>query len=679
MGLFKLLLEPGVNTLATKTLAEGTWVDSNLIRFRDGYAEQMLGWEKLSDDLVAEPAGGTARSLHGLTDTDGFHYLAIGSNTNLEVLLNGQIYDITPLRATVNIAVDFSTVINTTTVTIVDATHGGNTGDEIVILVPVSVGGVILWGRYIITVVDANTYTIESATAATATVNNGGAVPEFDTTNLDATVTVTFANHGLSVNDIFLIEVSTTVGGLALTKQVLVATVPTADTFTFEWTSAATSTASGFENGGNARIYYLIAPGLASTQITYGYGTGTYGSGTWGVGDPGATYTVPLRYWFLENIGETLLAAVSYGTLYEWNSPVTNSATEVTAAPDIMTAMFVAMPSTSVVALGAEVLGVQDPLLVRWSDTGDYNDWTATVTNQAGSYRLSHGQRIVGGIQAAMSGLIWTDDALWQMQYVGTPFIFTFNLISHGCGLIAPLAMGLLNRDVYWMGVRGFYRYGTGVPESIDCPIWDDVFLDLDTANMDKCICGVDATNEEVYWFFPSISGGTGEIDSYVRLNNLGQWDFGLAGTQLARTSWGSTEAALPPAVTLDRYIVEQEQGYDAAGTAFADVHLLSGYQDLEDGEQMYKVDMVVPDFKWRGDDPSLQLTFYAIDQPSDEETPRSYGPYTVTPSTKWFSIFPALRGRQISVEIDGVAGWWRLGAIRLRTAPSGKRPQAGG
>ncbi len=682
MGLFKLNLQPGVNTLATKTLAEGTWAESNLIRFRDGYVEQMFGWTRLSDDLVAEPAGGTARSLHGLTDSDGFSYLAIGSNTNLEVLFNGEIYDITPLTSTQNVAVSMDTSSGSPVVTITDVAHGASTGDEIDIYIPVSVGGLILWGPYVVTVVDVDNYTITASSNATANVTNGGAVPSFTTTfpGTPTVVTVTLANHGLSVNDLFDVQVSTTVGGVVIFGQYLVQTVPTANTFTIT-TTAASSAATGGENGGNARILYLLPPGGASTVLVQGYGSGTYGTGTWGEGDPGLTYTVPLRYWFLENIGETLMAAVSYGTLYEWNPPVSTRATEVTAAPDVMTAMFVAMPSTSVVALGAEVLGVQDPLLVRWSDTGDYNDWTATVDNQAGSYRLSHGQRIVGGIQGSLSGLIWTDDALWQMQYVGPPFVFTFSLISHGCGLIAPLAAGLLNRDTYWMGVRGFYRYGTGAPEALPCPVWDTVFMDMDSANMDKCICGVDSANEEVYWFYPSITGGTGEIDSYVRLNTEGQWDYGPSGTLLARTAWGSTESALPPAVTLDRYLVRQEDGFTADGAALTGVHLLSGFQDIEDGEQMYKCDMVVPDFKWRGDDPSLEITFYAVDQPSEEGSPRSYGPYTVTPDTKWFSIFPPLRGRQVAVEInsDGLDQWWRLGAVRLRTAPSGRRPQSGG
>jgi hypothetical protein len=687
VGLPKLLLQPGANTLATKTLAKGTWIETNCVRFREGFLEKNFGWQRLSDDQVAMPAGGTARSLHGLTDTDGFDYLAIGSNTNLEIYLNGQIYDITPLRATVDVAVSMDTVINTPTVTVTDVAHGAATGDEVEFVIPVAIGGLIIWGNYIVTVVDVDNYTITASSNATATVNNGGAVPTFTTTfpGTPTVVTVTLAAHGLSINDIFYVEVSTTVGGVVIVGAYLVQTVPTADTFTIT-TSAAGSAATGGENGGNARILYLLAPGPATSYLTQGYGSGTYGSGTWGEGDGASTFLIPLRYWFLENIGETLVAAVSQGTLYEWTSPVTSRATEVTAAPDIMTAMYVAMPATCVVALGAEVLGIQDPLLVRWSDSGDYNDWIASVTNQAGSYRLSHGQKIIGGFQGPMSGMIWTDDALWQMQYVGPPFIFTFKLVDHGCGLIAPLAMGVLNSIVYWMGANGFFRYGSGSPESIPCPIWDTIFQDFDDANGDKCICGISATTDEIYWFYPSLSGGTGEIDSYVRVNTNGQWDFGQSGTLLARTAWGSTEGGFPPSVDLNSYLQLQETGYDADGSAMTGVLARSGYMDIDEGQDMSLIDQIIPDFKWKGTDPEVQMTFYAIDDPSEDDpeqgnTPRSFGPYTVTPDTKWFTILPAIRARQISVEItsDGEDMWWRLGAIRYRLAKAGRRPQTGG
>lgn len=682
MALQKLLLKSGTNTEATPTLAEGTWVETNCIRFRDGYLEKMLGWQP----LAVTPVMGTARSMHGWSDTDGIVYIAIGTNTNLMIIWNGNLDDITPLRATVNIAVAFSTTDGETEVTITDTAHGANVGDQVNIVTPVSVGGIVMSGYYTITsIVDADNYTVEAADAATATVSGGGAVADFDTTNLDSEVLVTFADHGFMVGQQFTVYVSTAVGGLTLNGSYLILTVPDADTLTFDAGSAASSTTSGFENGGNVRIEYLISPGPASTMITQGYGTGGYGLGPWGIGDPGSTFLLPLRYWFLENFGVTLIASMSNGPMYEWTPPysTTPRATAIVGPPTINTAMFIAMPALQVISLGAEVLGVQDPLLVRWSDAGSYTDWIATTTNQAGSYRLSHGSRIVGGIQGALAGLIWTDDALWQMQYIQPPLVYTFTIVAHGCGLIAPKAMGLLGRDVFWMSVRGFYRYGSGAPEQLPCPVWDTVFLDLDTANMDKCICGVNSAENEVMWFFPSISGGTGEIDSYVKLAvETGDWDYGPAGTLLARTAWGSDASgtSLPVSIDLSRYAQEQELGFNAGETAaMTGVRAKSAYLDIEDGKQMYRVDQIIPDFKMLGTDPTLRMTLHVLDHPNG--TPREFGPYTITQDTQYFSIVPAARGRQVAVEIemDGADMWFRLGAVRIRTAPSGVRPQSGG
>lgn len=668
MGMVKLTLKPGISTEATPTLASGTWSESNLIRFRDNFLEKVFGWMKISLTQIV----GVARTLLGFLDANAVQYIAIGTNRRLEVWQNGQIYDITPLRDTANVAVDLSTVIGTPTVTIVDAAHGGATGDEVNVFVPISVGGLIIYGPYTITVLNANSYTITAASNATATVNNGGAVPLFNTTNLSTTVLVTFANHGYTTGQIFTVQVSTTVGGVVIDGDYIV-TVLTANTFNITDT-AATGTNAGSENGGNARYLYLIAPGLVSSTTTVGYGTGAWGGGAWGIGS-GSTF-VSLRYWFLDNFSATLIACIGYGKMYSWVSPVTNRSQEIVNAPDISTSMFIAMPQQQVVSLGAEVLGTQDPLLVRWSDAGDYTDWIASTTNQAGSYRLSRGTRIVGGMQGPLSGLIWTDTDLWQMQYVQPPFIYTFNQIATGMGLIAPLAMGILGRNVYWMSEQGFYIYGSGAPSPLPCDVWDTIFQDLDTLNQDKIIAATNSVTNEVAWFYPSISGGTGEIDAYVRVNTNGQWDYGPAETLFARTAWADGNlSGLPVAVTLDNYLVQHETGYNNDTVAMTGVRAKTGYVDVAEGQDMMLIDQIVPDFMLRGTDPAIEISLHVLDEPTGSSV--EFGPYTVNSSTSIISILPAARGRQIAFEVasDAVDTWWRLGAVRLRTRPSGRRP----
>lgn len=670
MAIQKLILNPGITTESTETLAgtESRWSRSNLIRWRDSFLEKVFGWARISETVIV----GVARTLLGFLDAASVAYIAIGTNRRLEVWQNGEIYDITPLRATHNVAVTLDTVIGTTTVTVTDAAFGGSTGDEVVVYVPMSVGGIILLGTYTLTKVDANNYTIESATAATATVNNGGAVPSFATTNTSTTVVVTLANHGYSNGQVFTVQVSTAVGGVTILGEYVVANVTTN---TFEITTAvATGTTTGGENGGNARYQYLIPPGLASSMSTTGYGTGTWGGGAWGIGS-GSAFT-PLRYWFLDNFSASLIACISYGKMYEWTSPVTNRATEIVGPPTISTSMFIAMPQQQVVSLGAEVLGTQDPLLVRWSEAGDFTDWIASSVNQAGSYRLSRGTRIVGGMQGPLSGLIWTDTDLWQMQYVQPPFIYTFNQIASGMGLIAPLAMGILGRDVYWMSQLGFYTYGSSAPSPLACDVWDTIFQDLDMANQDKIICATNSHVNEVAWMYPSISGGSGEIDSYVRVNTAGQWDYGPAGTLFARTAWSDGNLqGLPVAVTLDNLLVEHETTYNADGEAMVGVSARSGYSDIGQGQDMMLIDQIIPDLKLLGTDPEVEISLFVLDEPTGSEV--EFGPYTVDSSTSIISILPAARGRQIAVGItsDAIDTWWRLGAVRLRTRPSGRRP----
>jgi hypothetical protein len=667
----KLILNAGVTTEATETLAgvQGRWSESNLIRFRDNYIEKMFGWANISEDMV----DGIARTLLGFLDANSIAFIAIGSNTRLSVWQNGVIYDITPLRTTTNVAVNLNTVISTKVVQITDASFGGTTGDQIFIVVPLSVGGVTLYGNYTLTLVTANTYTIVASHNATSTVTGGGAVPSYHTNNTTATVNVTFAAHGLVSGNIWTVHVSTTVGGLTLLGDYIISNVAT-NTFDITAAGNATSTATASENSGNARYQYLIPAGKVSSTTATGYGTGTWGGGPWGVGS-GSVF-LPLRYWFLDNFSATLIACIGYGKMYTWNSPITNRATLLTQAPSINTAMFIAMPQQQIVSLGAEVLGTQDPLLVRWCDAGVYTDWIASTTNQAGSYRLSRGTRIVGGIQGPLSGLIWTDTDLWQMQYVQPPFIYTFNLVATGMGLISPLAMGILGRNIYWMSQQGFYIYGSGSPSPLPCDVWDTIFQDLDGPNQDKIICATNSHTNEIAWFFPSTSGGTGEIDACVRVNSNGQWDYSPPGTLFARTAWSDGNLqGLPTAVTLDHNLVQHEIGMNDNLSPMTGVHAHTGYLDISEGQQMMLIDQIIPDFKLTGTDPTIEISLHVLDEPTG--TPITFGPYTVNHNTSMISILPAARGRQISFEIrsEALNTWWRLGAVRVRTRPSGRRP----
>ena len=142
----------------------------------------------------------------------------------------------------------------------------------------------------------------------------------------------------------------------------------------------------------------------------------------------------------------------------------------ISDAPIVNAGSFVAMPQQMIMAWGSTYTAYQDPLQIRWSDAGNYNDWTPTTNNQAGGYHVPTGSKIVRGIQGPTQQYWWTDIDLYVSQYVGTPFIFGFNKIGSGCGLISPKAVGQLGPTLYWMSQKQFYSVSsTGGVQPIPC------------------------------------------------------------------------------------------------------------------------------------------------------------------------------------------------------------------
>lgn len=662
----KITLTPGVNTEISRFASVATWVECNLIRWFQGILQKLGGWKKLVNTQLL----GTARGIHTWTDLQNNPYIIIGTDLAVEIYDGGIIENITPIRATHNVAVNFSTVSTSTTVTIVDSGHGAETGDGINLITQVSAGGIVLYGYYQVTVVDVDTYTVQVAVAATATVNNGGAVPSYHTINTQHPVTVTLNDHGYSIGAIYPANVSTAVGGLTISGSYVVATVPTTNTFTIDGGAGATSTATASENGGNVRIVYYIHSGSATPTVLAGYGGGDYGDGDYGLDNGASTSVTPLRQWFFDTWGQDAIGNPTNGTLYVWIPPFSANPnmTAVSGAPTAMTACFVAMPQQIVVALGAEVSGTQDPKLVRWCDVDDYNDWTASSTNQAGSFRIPTGSRIVGGFQTPFQAIIWTDLDAWAMQYVQPPFIFGFNRIGNNCGLIAARAATALQTQVYWMGAKQFYVFGggTGV-QTLPCTVWDFVFNNLDPANVDKIFTATNSLFNEISWFFPSLSGG-GEVDSYVKYcTDGGLWDYGY----MVRTCWEDQSAIGPPvAVDGDKYLQQHETSNDADGTPM-DSYALSSFSEMAEGQDFLFVDQALVNVNDEATGTTLDLVLYSAKNTASAVL--SKGPYPVTASTQYVST--RLRGRFLAMRIGSsdLGSFWRFGAIRFRYSIDGK------
>jgi hypothetical protein len=614
--------------------------------------------------------------------------LITGGGGSLEVIISGGSQDITPEKLTVNTTVSFSTTSGSDVVTVFDT--GRNTSDFWVVDIKtqISVGGLILFGQYQIynPGLTANQYNIYatdvggSPSNATFTVANGGSVSLFTTAAGLPQVNVTLNNHGYIAGETFPILVATSVGGITLYGNYTIVSIADANNFVINATSIPTTSASASENGGQVQFVYYNGVGPLPPGIGYGIsGYGFYGYGGTISGTSARGVPINATDWTLDNWGATLIASPLSGPVYAWNPSASNAvASIIAAAPPVNLGVFVAMPQRQIIAWGSTFTGIADPLLIRWCDVDNYDQWAASITNQAGSYRIPKGSRIVQGIQAGQQGLIWTDLGVWAMQYVGLPYVYQFNELGTGCGLIGRKAAGSVNGIVYWMGASQFYRLsGSGV-EPIRCPVWDVVFQDLDTTNLDRIRVAPNSRFGEITWYFPTISNG-GENYGYVKYNFvLDQWDYGFnsaSNPYVARSAWiNESVLGAPIGAGLNQYIYQHETSTDADGTAM-NSYFQTGYFALTEADVKSFIDQVWPDMKWGYYDgtqgANILLTFYVTDYPG--QTPTAYGPYTLTQATTY--ITPRFRGRLVAirVESDDIGSFWRLGNMRYRIQPDGK------
>ena len=575
----------------------------------------------------------------------------------------------------------FAFTSGSSTVTVTLADHGLVVGDTFPVLVSLSAGSVTVFGNYIVSsVTSTSVFVINAPTAASTT-------PTLTATGNGTTATLTRSSSYTIPVGSTIVVAGVTPGGYNGTFTV---TASSAGSVSYANATTGAQTVAGTifvsvakENGGNARFIYYN--GIGPLSANSGYGVGGYGTGGFGSGiPPSASTGTPITAidWTLDNWGETLISCPLNGPIYEW-SPTTNNpvATIIPTAPLVNQGVFIAMPQRQAIAWGSTFNGIGDPLLVRWSDVNDYTTWVGQITNQAGSYRIPKGSRVIQCIQSAQQGLIWTDLGVWAMQYVGQPYIYQFNELGTGCGLIGRKAAASMGGVVYWMGQSQFYMLsGSGV-EPIMCPVWDVIFQDLDTNNLDKIRIAPNSRFNEISWFYPT-NGNGGEINAYVKYNiGLKQWDYGA----LSRTAW-INESVLGPPIGAGilpggsgNFIVQHETSTDAVNASNEASPILAsfqtGYFALTEADVKMFIDQVWPDMKWGyfggSQNATVKLTFYAADYPSS--TPYTYGPYNLTQGTDY--ITPRFRGRLVSIKVESqdVGSFWRLGSMRYRIAQDGK------
>jgi len=620
MPLSKLQIAPGIDKQNTEYGAEGRWVDSDNVRFRYGLPEKIGGWEKVTSDALV----GATRAILSYSALNGVKYAIYGTNKKLYAYSEGSYADITPTRSTgTGNITQFATTNGSTTVTVTDSSHGALIGDFVTIA---SVGGAVngisaanLQGEFeILTVPDGNTYTIEAKAAASSTGN--------------ASVT--------------------------------------------------------------ANATYQLNTGAAVSLFGYGWGAGTWSTSTWNTSREGLTggegVLLQSSKWALDNWGEDVLALQFNGGLFYWDTSdgLTSLATttEVSGAPTKSRFMIVSGDDRHVICLGTETTigqtATQDNMFIRWSDQESTNDWTPTATNTAGSFRLTDGNQIQTAVRSRGAVMIWTDTALYAMQFIGAPLTFGFKQIGSNCGAVGINAAVDVSGNSFWMSNDSFFIYD-GAVKKLPCTVQDFVFDDINKNAQQDVYCAANSNYNEVMWFYASANSD--QIDRMVTYNyaeNL--WYVGT----LARTSWSDygvypvpyatqfkstdTTATISTITGLKAgrtFVFLHETGTEDDGSAMAN-HIESGDIDIADGDNFMSVSRFIPDFKNLTG--TADVTLKTRPYPSGNQT--SHGSFDVTTSTT--KVNTRIRGRQVAVRIssDAVGDKWRYGTMRLDIRPDGMR-----
>jgi hypothetical protein len=635
MPLQQLQFRPGVNREGTTLSNEGGYYDCDKVRFRSGYPEKIGGWAALSYNTFL----GVCRSLWNWVTLKSYNLMGVGTNLKFYIEDGGTYYDITPIRE-----------IN------------GNTP---------SAGP---------PVVNASTITL-TASGTTMTVSDSAA-------------------DSLQVNDFVTIAGAGTIGGVNVNGEYQIVTVTSGTTYTVTLTTPAT----GSNSAATITLTYQINTGFATYTIGTGWGTGAWSRGTWGSGFT-TGFGLQLRLWSQSNFGEDLLFSPRGGALYLWQPgagatpaySTRGSLVSGTDVPALINEVMVSDTSRIVICFGCNDYGAYgttalDPLLIRWTAQESYTDWTPSATNQAGSYRLSHGSTIIGALQTRQEIVVWTDAAIYSMQYLGPPFVYGFTLLADNISIASPNAMATANGVVYWMGVDKFYAY-SGRVETLPCSVRTYIFNDINRDQEAQFNAGTNEGYSEVWWNYCSKNSTV--IDRYVIFNYLDRvWYYGT----LDRTAWlDSPLRQFPMAATEGNIVVYHEAAVDDGSTnppSAINAYVQSSDFDIGDGHNYGFVWRIIPDITFDGSDttgatsdkPVVNFTVRPRQNPgsnygvADNPTVTSAQSYAgqTTYNVQQFTeiVYTRIRGRQMAfkVESNSIGTQWQLGVPRIDVRPDGRR-----
>jgi hypothetical protein len=487
------------------------------------------------------------------------------------------------------------------------------------------------------------------------------------TTIHSALVSIAHTAHALAVGDYVHFSGATAVGGITVSGEYAVTSVTNADVYVITHSVAASSSATG---GGMAVTYdYEIHVGNEDSIVGLGYGAGLYGVGTYGTPRTSSTLLAMARTWSLDNWGEDLIANPRGGAIYVWDTSVGlsgNRATLISGAPASAKAIFVSPENRHLVVLGAHDGSNDDPMLIRWSSTEDYTDFTPTALNTAGDKRLDRGNEIYCRVKLDTETLIFTDAAIYTMVFEGPPYVFSFDHKGSNGGIASPNAATEWNGIVYWMADKNFYLYD-GQIRTLDCEVLNHVFDSINWLQRAKIWAGVNRKYGEVWWLYCSASSI--ECDVYVVYNTVERhWSVGT----LARTLFvGDSDTFDQPfAAGTNGKLYSHENGVDDDTTPL-DWSLESGDLDIGDGEYLMRIKKYVPDFlRIAG---AVSLVLKGKKYPQSTRTLLSAA-QTIRSDTEY--VNPKLKARQIAIALSasGAANDFAMGRQRMQLVPHGKQ-----
>ncbi len=614
MPLQKLQLKPGVDRENTRYAAEGSWYETDKVRFRRGMPQKIGGWVRLS----AATFLGVCRSMLNWSTLQRQNLVSVGTNLKYYIESGGAYFDVTPIRATATLTNPFTTTSGSATVLVTDLAHGALQNDFVTFSGATAVGGLTLNGEFQISFVSEDTYNITSATNASSSATGGG------------TVTAT----------------------------------------------------------------YQINTGSEIAVPFTGWSAGTWGSNTWG--NSGTTLS-PIRLWSQANFGEDLFFTYRGGSPFYWDASneLTTRAVYVSSlggasdVPTIVNKAFVSDIFRFAFCFGANDLGAAalDPMLIRWSDQEDVANWTPAATNQAGSLRLSRGSEIITALQARQEILVWTDTAVYGLQYLGAPEVWGAQLLGDNITIASTNAAVYSGNIAYWMGTDKFYSYD-GTVKTLPCSVRSYVFNDFNFSQYGQVVAGTNERFDEIWWFY--CSAGVTQNDRYVVYNYLQNiWYYGT----LSRSAWIDSDLRENPmAATYSNNLVNHEVGYDNQEGATASAitaTITSSEFDLDDGDKFMFINRMLPDVTFDGSTvsaPAATMTLLPMQNSgSGYNNPLSEGGTNTSTVTRSATVpiekftgqvFVRVRGRQMAFTMEsteiGVA--WKLGIPRLDMRPDGRR-----